>query len=159
MTGLREKLILVAALVVTLIMAGGCGGDAEGTPGSPRVLSTEEARELLLELPYKYRFRKAELPEGASGVLAGTAIGKHHTVLHFGISLGTDAEAVSVPRAGILDPYYYRGAGYVFNSDLVVPKSVRTPFHTRAQWNEAIHMVFEMTEKLCRASTGELCPI
>jgi hypothetical protein len=127
------------------------------------VLGSAEAKDLLLQLPYRYRWRKVKPPEGASGVLAGTAIGKHHTVVDFGIALGTGAEAVPVPHAGTLTPYYYHGGGFVFNDDLEVPGRNETvhpgkQFHSAAQWDEAGTMVVEMQEKLCKASTGQPCP-
>jgi hypothetical protein len=128
-----------------------------------RVLSTDETKHLLLELPYRYRWRKVAVPEGARGALAGTAIGNHHTVLHFGISLGTEAEAVPVPQAGAVTPYYYPRGGFVFNDDLVVPGKGETvhrakQFRTPAQWHEAVLMEVEMSERLCKAVTGEVCP-
>ena len=97
------------------------------------------------------------LPEGPSGALAGSAIGRHHTVVQFGISLGGKSEPVPVPRAGIGGAYYYWGGGFVFTDDLVVPGG-ETNFHSRAQWHEAVDMVIEMQDKLCEASTGEFCP-
>ena len=124
---------------------------------APRVLSAAAANGLLLRLPYRYQWRDVELPQGASSALAGTAIGKHHTIVHFGISFGTEAEAVPVPLAGTLSPYYYYGGGFVFNDDLVLPKGVGKQFHTKAQWDEATTMVVEMQEKLCKAATGEPC--
>lgn len=130
----------------------GCG---EGV----RVLSSTEAKHLLLQLPYRYHWRQVEVPEGASGALAGTAFGKHHTIVHFGISFGTDAEAVPVPQAGARDPYdYTQGGGFSFTDDTVVSGGVGKQFHTAAQWDEAGTMIVEMQEKLCKASTGEPCP-
>lgn len=153
-------------LAIALVVAGsGCGSSANqpGSIGSPRVLSSAEAKRLLLQLPYQYRWRKVKTPAGASGALAGTAIGKHQTVVDFGISLGTGAEAVPVPHAGTLTPYYYRGGGFIFNDDLEVPGKNETihtgkQFHTAAQWDEATTMVVEMQEQLCKASTGQPCP-
>ncbi|MGN6258515.1 MAG: hypothetical protein ACTHN3_12325 [Solirubrobacterales bacterium] len=157
-------------LVVLAALAVGCGSSAsgDGTTGAgstaasndpPRVLSTQEAKQLLQQLPYRYEFRKVKLPEGATGAVAGTAIGKHHTVLHFGVSLGTEAGAVPVPQAGVRDPYdYSAGGGFVFNDDLVVAGGVGKQFKTGAQWEEATSMEVEMEEKLCKAATGEPCP-
>lgn len=127
------------------------------------MLSSAEAKHLLLGLPYRYRWRKVELPKGASAALAGTAIGKHHTVVDFGISLGEEPEAVPIAQAGTLTPYYYWGGGFVFNDDLEIPEKHETihtgnQIHTAAQWDEATTMVVEMQEKLCKASTGVPCP-
>jgi len=157
------SLALVAIAAVT--MTSGCGSaNGSDTDGSPKVLSAPQAKRLLLQLPYRYEWHDVELPEGASGALAGTAIGKHHTVVHFGISFGTEPDAVPVPPAGLLTPYYYYGGGFVFNDDLEVPGKGETvhpgkQFHTAAQWYEANLMEVEMSEKLCKATTGKVCPV
>jgi len=98
-----------------------------------------------------------ELPEGASGVLAGTAFGKHHTIVHFGISLGAEPQAVPVPRAGTSAAYYYWGGGFVFNDDIVLPKGIGKQLQTAAQWREANMMEVAMEEKLCRVVTEKPC--
>jgi len=158
----------VGVLFVFLILTIGCGcgaaANGEGTVGSPRVLSSGEAKRLLLRLPYRYRWRQVPLPKGASGALAGTAMGKHRTVIHFGVAFGTAAEAVPVPQAGRRNPYdYSQGGGFVFTDDIIVPRSIvpsgiGKQIKTAAQWHEANIMEVEMEEKLCKASTGEPCP-
>lgn len=165
-TGLGRRSLAWLFLTVALVAASsGCGNSANqsGSDGSPQVLTSAEAKHLLLELPYRYRWRQVEPPEGASGAVAGTVIGNHHTIVHFGISLGTEPEAVPVPPAGTVTPYYYYGGGFVFNDDLEVPGGNDTvhpgrQFHTAAQWNEAGTMVVEMQEKICKAVTGKPCP-
>jgi|ERR1043165_3701362 hypothetical protein len=157
---------VLLSIVVVIAATGGCGTSAngEGATDSPRILSTNEARELLMQTPYRYAWRKVALPEGASGALAGKAIGDHQTVVHFGVSLGTEAAAVPVPRAGVEDSYdYSEGGGFVFTADLEVPGKNGNvhpgrQFHTRAQWNEAIRMEVAIEEKLCKAATGRPCP-
>jgi hypothetical protein len=140
------------SVVAIAVISCGCGG--------PRVLSSTEAKHLLLQLPYRYHWRKVELPEGASGALAGTAIGGHHTVFHFGLALGRNSYGVPVPRAGTDGAYGY--GGYVFTDDILVPgkreKWESGPqYKTEAQWREAGRMEVNMEEKLCRAETGEPC--
>lgn len=160
----RATLLLLPLVVAIASASCDCGASAkEGSVGPSRVLSSSEAKRLLRQLPYRYRWRRVEIPEGASGALAGTVIGRHRTTVHFGISLGSEAEAVSVPLAGTVTPVYYPRGGFVFNDDLEVPGKNETvhpgkQFHTAAQWNEAGTMVVEMEEKLCKAATGEPCP-
>ena len=152
-SGVGRRASLLVVLVVALVVTNcGCGGGV-------RVLSSTEAKHLLLQLPYRYRWRQVELPEGASGALAGTAFGKHHTIVHFGISLGAEPQAVPVPRAGVLTPDYEWGNGFVFNDDMVLPKGIGRQFHTTAQWHEAAKMVVDMEEKLCKAATAKPCPV
>lgn len=161
---LKSSCVPFSLLIVLGTFAIGCGSPATGDSSSPHVLTATEAKRLLLQVPYHYRWRKVPLPEGASAALAGTATGRHHTILHFGISLGTEADAVPVPNAGLLDPYNYsEGGGFVFNDDLEVPGKNETvhrskQFHTAAQWDEATSMEVEMEEKLCKAATGRPCP-
>jgi hypothetical protein len=155
--------VSLGILLVSVILAVccGCGASAngEGSVGSPRVLSSAEAKRLLLHLPYRYQWRRVPLPEGASAALAGTAVGNHRTILHFGIAFGTEAKPVPVPQAGARDPYdYTQGGGFSFTDDLVIPGGVGKQFHASAQWDEATTMEVEMEEKLCKASTGEFCP-
>lgn len=148
--------VLLGFLLVIVTTASSCG------LGSG-VLSSTEAKQLLLQLPYRYRWRPVEPPEGASGAIAGTAVGRHHTIVHFGISLGTEAEAVPVPHAGVRIPEEYGENGFVFNDDLEIPGKNENihpgkQFHTGAQWNEAARIVVEMEDKLCEAGSGKPCP-
>lgn len=155
-TGFRLRIALGLLLIVATTGVGSCG------LGSG-VLSSSEAKQVLLQLPYRYHWRQVELPEGASGALAGTAFGKHHTIVHFGISLGAEPQAVPVPRAGTSVADYELENGFVFNDDLGVAGkkgNVRWggQFHTAAQWNEAASIVVDMEEKLCKAASGKPCP-
>lgn len=152
MLRLWTSLGLVLAISAT-VHGCGCGSGA---------LSSTEAKQLLLELPYHYKWRQVELPEGASGALAGTVSGKHHTIVHFGISLGAKPQPVPVPRVGSSVHEYGGGSGFVFNDDLEISGKNGTiqfgrQFHTAAQWHEAVSMVVDMEEKLCKAATGKPC--
>lgn len=157
----------MCAFIATGILSSGCGasGAFGGPESAPRIISSGEGKRLLLQLPYRFQFHAVTLPDGASGAIAGTALGKHKTVLHFGISFGKDPEAVPVPRVGTVDPYdYSNAAGFVFNDDMEVPgrnESVHPgpQFHTEAQWQEAANIVVGMQQTLCRAATGKPCPI
>ncbi|HET8814503.1 MAG TPA: hypothetical protein VFM51_06070 [Solirubrobacterales bacterium] len=154
----------ILPLIALTMVAGafGCGSGAkgEGSPGSPRVISVGETKRLLLELPYQYRWRRVENPKGATGAVAGTAVGRHGTVIHFGVSLGTEGEPVPVPQSGTRTAYdYSKGGGFVFTDDVIVPGGIAKQIQTAAQWREANHMVVQMQEKLCKATTGDVCPI
>ena len=143
--------LLVAAISAASY---GCGG--------PEVLNSTEAKHLLLQLPYRYQWRQVRLPEGASAALAGTAIGRHHTVLHFGLALGREAQPVRVPHSGISEVGEY--PGFVFTDDELVPGKREKwepgpQFHTAAQWKEVARMSVAMVEQLCKASTQEPCPV
>ena len=136
--------------------------DVQTASGSAHVLSTPEAKRLLLQLPYRYEWRAVEAPTNETGALAGTATGAHATVLHFGLALGGNSDGVPVPRAGTSGAYSYPRGGFVFTDDLEEQRGYSfrpgRQFQTAAQWNEAINMEFEIEEKLCEAATGEPCP-
>lgn len=155
---LNYPLIAIAASALVLLAGCGMSASGESTQESTRILTASEAKQLLTRLPYQYEWRKVKRPDGASGALAGTAVGKFHTVLHFGVSLGKEAAAVPVPQARAFTPYYYGRGGFVFNDDLVLPKGIGKQFHTAAQWHEGGRMEVEMTERLCQAVTHEPCP-
>ena len=158
---------------ITLIWAlTGCGSSADAGAeetvsveiGKTRVLSAGESRQLLRQLPYRYEFRKVPKPEGAEAALAGRAVGPHHTVLNFGIALGRRTEGVPVPGAGTTESFSYPRGGFVFTTDTFVrgPDGHLVPgpqFETAAQWRESSRMEVMMTDKLCKAATGEPCPI
>lgn len=160
----------LVGLLIILAFVGGCGSSASGDSptstasseedGSPLILSAEDAVALLRELPYHYRFRRVELPEGASDAVAGMATGRHKTVVHFGVAFGQEAEPVPVPQSGTRNPYdFSQGGGFVFTEDIIVSGRVGKQIHTAAQWDEANRMVVAMEEKLCKATTGKPCPI
>lgn len=159
--------VLSTSLVALIILIpnSGCGSSASSDGSSPtaapNVLSEPAVRGLLTQLPYRFRFRNVALPEGATGAVAGTVIGRHHTVVHFGIALGRNPKPVAVSQAGTSGAFYYLGAGYVLTDDLVIPGSSRVgrQFHTDLQWNEATDIEVAMEEKLCREVTGKPCQV
>jgi hypothetical protein len=157
---LKQTLIGMGLLALVMGVCA-CGGSAKGD--GTHVLSSKEAKILLLKLPYRYRFREVAIPEGASGALAGKATMAHGTFLNFGVALGRDPGLVPVPDAGTNSAYGYPRGGFVFTDDLQVAGKNHTwhrpaRFHTERQWNEAISIAVEMQKKLCKAATGEPCP-
>jgi hypothetical protein len=154
----RRVVFTLLGLAVAVLVAG-CGGSALGD-GAEHILSTAEAKHAILELPYRYSFKKVELPAGDSGAVAGRVVGKHHTRIDFGIGLGKEPNGVPVPRAGTGESYGY--GSFIETDDLQVPgksgKWVTGPqIDTKAQWHEANQMIVEIEEKLCRAATEEPC--
>jgi hypothetical protein len=160
---LSFKVALIALCVaVSVVVACACGNVAKGDRGS-RVLSAEEAKQLLLELPYRYKFRTVESPKGASGALAGRVTTSRGTFLNFGVALGRDADGVPVPKAGTGNAYGYPYGGFTFTDDTLIPSKKHkwhspARFRTSKQWHEAVNMGVEMQEKLCMAATGKPCP-
>ncbi len=149
--------------------AAGCGdnagaeGDIAEGSGETRVLGARETKQLLRQLPYRYKFRSVATPEGAEAAVAGRAVGRHRTILNFGIALGHGHYGVPVPRAGTIYSYGYPMGGFIFTDDEFIKgtggRMVPNPqLHTAAQFDEASHMSVMMTDKLCLAATGDHCP-
>jgi hypothetical protein len=90
-------------------------------------------------------------------------VGRHRTVLNFGIALGHGRNGVPVPRAGTIYSYGYPRGGFIFTDDEFIKgpggRMVPNPqLHTAAQFDEASQMSVMMTDKLCLAATSEHCP-
>ena len=165
---LRLFVCLPGAVALVWIVAGcgddaGAEGDIAAGSSETRVLGAKEAKRLLRELPYRYEFRPVAIPEGAEAAVAGRAVGRHRTILNFGVALGHGHYGVPVPRAGTSESYGYPRGGFIFTNDLLIRgpdgRLVSNPhFHTAAQWDEATSMSVMMTDKLCLAATGDHCP-
>jgi hypothetical protein len=165
--GEPKSLCLITCLLGIAALAwgmAGCGDDAgaEGDSGE-RVLSAKETKRLLRQLPYRYEFRSVAIPKGAEAAVAGRAVGRHRTILSFGIALGRGHYGVPVPRAGTSESYGYPRGSFIFTNDLLIKgpngRLASNPrFQTAAQWDEATSMSVMMTDKLCLATTGDHCP-
>lgn len=158
-------LLGLAALGWTTAGCGDAGaeGDIAAGSGETRVLGAKETKRLLRKLPYRYKFRPVATPEGAESAVGGRVIGRHRTMVNFGIALGRGHKAVPVPRAGTRYSYGYPRGGFIFTSDLLIEESdgrlaPNPELRTAAQQNEASEMTVTMTDKLCLAATGEHCP-
>jgi hypothetical protein len=152
--------MVLAAIGICLFMLG-CGSESVADE-SEASLSAEEAKKELQKLPYRYEFIEVTLPDRASAAVAGRAYGRHRTSLTFGVSFGDRPMPVSVPGKQFGDisgtPYF------TYASNLQEPGKKKRwehgkQLHTKAQWNEAIDMTFEMEQRLCKAITHKPCPI
>jgi len=155
--------VISLATVSCIAVLTGCAGTSSN-PEKLAVLSVQETKSVLRSLPYRYIFREVRTPAGAYGAVAGRVRGKHRTVLNFGISLGDAPERVPVPGAGTLEFDSEPQAGFVLTDDLQVPNGhggwkVGERFKSVAQWREANNMEVAIVEALCRAATGEPCPV
>jgi hypothetical protein len=162
----------LAGCLFFLIGMPGCGAVAaeststtrEPQAGSIDVLTTKQAKHLLQKLPYRYGFRSVPLPKGAKGAVAGRVVGPHKTSFNFGIALGTETDPVPVPKVGTENPVWMPGAGLVFTDDLLVKAAngnwvVNPRIKTPAQDRTSVRMIVDMEQTLCRAATGEPCPV
>lgn len=144
---------LIACLVTGVVLLSKALG--------PQVLGETEVKQLLSQLPYRIRFRPVRIPEGADGAIAGTAIGRHQTVVHFGVSLGTGYHPVRFPRPVITEAT--GGETFLVSNDVTIQSgngiAWGRQFRTEAQQYEAARIVTDIEQKLCRATTGEPCAI
>lgn len=162
----RNSYVGVMSALICLSVLAGCGGTGEADESHARqtqFLTGGEIRQTLSRLPYRFRYRSVDVPDGAVSAVAGTAYGRHGTVLNFGIAFGGSAEAVSVPKAGIDSSFGYRGL-FVFTDDFMYRnakgKLITAPqLKTGAQVSEASRISVGITDRLCKSATGEPCPV
>jgi len=154
--GLAAALVAGAALVaivaVVLLVR---------DPG-PKTLGEAEAEQLLRELPYRFEFRPAPVPDGASGAFSGLAFGPHGTVLGFGVSLGREGDPVSLgPHSDLADATGGETFRITDDGMVVVDGKVEVGprIKTAAQWKQTSTMAVAIEEKLCRATEGRACAI
>jgi hypothetical protein len=153
--------MVLGILCVGLIL--GCGSSQETEDEASNLLTADEVKQTLRALPYRYKFRPVARPDGAYSAVAGTAFGRHGTVVNFGIAFGRSTQPVPVPRAGTDGVLGYRNT-FAFTNDLQFRnangKLITGPqFKTGAQWKEAIEISVQITDRLCKSATGEPCPI
>lgn len=149
--------MLVAAALALAAAASGCGGDASGdtvASGGGR-LEPKQVRAALSTLPYKVEVKRVQGPAGNTASFAGKAHGPHDTTLEFSIGIGDPPRPLAVPGAGTKHVEWFEEMNFVFNDDDAIGRK----FKTAAQWREVAHMATEVNESLCRAATGEPCPI
>jgi hypothetical protein len=147
-------IFLVVALVVGVAFL--------ASRSNTKTLSQAETESLLLELPYRFRFHDVPSPDGASGAVAGRAIGPHHTVVRFGVSLGKEGAALSIgPHSDLADATGGESFRVTNGSTLDVGGRIKAApwLRTRAQWLESVTMIVAIEEKLCRATEGKPCAI
>lgn len=152
--------MLVAFCVCAAV---GCGDSQGETSQKTKLLTSDEVRRTLRQLPYRYEFHPVAPPAGAYSAVAGTAVGQRGTVVNFGVAFGRSTQAVPVPRAGTDSTFSYRNT-FIFTDDLQFTNErgklvTNSRLKTSAQWKEAIEMSVELTGRLCRSATGAPCPV
>lgn len=157
----RACAVMITSLCVCTVM--GCGASEEEASHNTTLLTVDEVKRTLRRLPYRYEFRPVTFPAGAYSAVAGTAFGRHGTVVNFGVAFGRSTQAVPVPRAGTDSTFSYRNT-FIFTDDVQFTnergKLVTNPeLKTGAQWKEAIEISVELTGRLCRSATGAPCPV
>jgi hypothetical protein len=150
-----------AAVVAASVLAVGIAA-AVTTSSGAKTLDGPETEAVLRQLPYRFRFHGVPTPDGASGAIAGRAIGPGDVALRFGVSLGGAGDAVSLgPHTDVADAT--GGETFRLSDDtmIVVDGKPREParFSTVARWRTAMRMAVAIEEKLCRATEGGACPI
>lgn len=157
----NKPIYLVVLSVICATVLAGYSGILERHATS--ILTESEAKEALRQLPYRYKFRSADLPEGAEAAIAGAAFGPYKTVLQFGVAFGRSTQSVPVPRAGTSENWGYQDT-MLFTSDLQFKNAkgrlITNPLlKTAKQFREAVEMEVQITNELCKAATGEPCQL
>jgi hypothetical protein len=142
----------VSAICWLLVLTG-CGSASEDS--ASRKLEPGDVRPALRNLPYRHRVWRVPPPKGDTAAFRGRAEGPHHAALEFSIGLGDPPQtSVAVRGAGKVHSVWESAFGYVYN-DSGLPKN----FRTDAEWRAAATMGVEIEESLCKAVSGEPCPI
>lgn len=147
-------------LLVALCLSACGGGEGQAATSEHQAsghggLRAEDVGPVLATLPYKIRLRPAQPPGPDDGAFRGSARGPKNTLVEFSIGVGPEAFAVPLPGIGTVHAVSNGDAGFAFNSYVSSPGG---RFSRPGQWDEAVRMVVEMEERLCRKATGEACP-
>jgi hypothetical protein len=137
------RLIVLALLVTAAAALPGCGSDN---------LSTEEAREAVEGIPYQVSVHE---PDGESGILIGVARGKGNAIVHFAMVTDMDNDAVPSYLRAAADGNLTGGGGWHVFRDRETPLPGQSP----AEYLEQVKISVAIDEALCRAATGDACPI
>jgi hypothetical protein len=140
-------------VIIVLLIAAGCGS-ASGNSASGK-LKPSDVRPALRTLPYVFTLKRIQGPKANVASFRGRAHGPHDTTLEFSIGIGDSPRPVSVPGAGTRHVVWSEEAGFVFNDDGEIARK----FKTTAQWREVGRMATKVEQSLCKAATGEPCPI
>ncbi len=127
----------------------------------PRTLDEAEAKRVLEQLPYQLEFHPQPPPPHASGAIAGRVVGPGGAVVRFGVALGRGADPVRLgPGSGVEAS---GGETFRLSDDATVVVAGRPRIAARletvAEWKEAVRIVVDIEEQLCRATTGKSCTI
>jgi hypothetical protein len=151
-TKVNKAAIPFLAISVLLISAGCGSASSESANGK---LEPGDVRPALRTLPYVFALKRIHGPKGNVASFRGRAHGPHDTTLEFSIGVGDPPRVISVPGAGTEHAVWEGGSGFVFNDDSTVARK----FKTAAQWRQVALMAAEVNESLCKAATGEPCPV
>lgn len=132
----------------------GCGAASGGDLATGK-LEPADVRPALRTLPFDFTLKRIQGPKGNVASFRGRAHGPHDTMLEFSIGIGDPPKVISVPGAGTGHAVWEGGSGFVFNDDSTAVRK----FKTAAQWRQVALMAAEVSESLCKAATGEPCPI
>jgi hypothetical protein len=146
--------ILVVSWVATFLALTGisCGKDlaANGSRLEPTQVAAS-----FRQLPYGIKMHQLSRKNGTEVLFRGTARSKKGVSAAFAISVGDEPSTPPVPLSGIRYAIGHFSLGFVFNDNAAVVRRS----DTKQTWRERITMVQNMEQSLCRAATGESCPI
>lgn len=158
----ESRIVRSAVLVIALsaLLLAGCGSssdeaDAGPAPAEIGKLEPTEVRSALRSLPFDAKAWRVNGPAANVASFRGRAHGPHNTTLEFSVGLGAQPRPIPVPGSGVRHVVWADALGFVFNDDSDVPRK----FKTAAQWRQVAIMAAEVNGSLCRAATGEPCPI
>lgn len=151
-TGMKRIAIPSLLSAGLLFLASGCGS-ASGESASGR-LAPSDVRQALRSLPYEISLTRIKGPSGNTASFRGKARGPRDIILKFSIGIGDPPKAIPVKPLGVQNSAHEDASGFVYNDD-----AWPSEFGSLAQWKVAAHMSVDVWESLCKAATGEPCPV
>ncbi|MFL5901450.1 MAG: hypothetical protein ACJ75S_09670 [Solirubrobacterales bacterium] len=148
-----NKVVIPFFVIIALLTTAGCGSASSESANVK--LEPGDVRPALRTLPYVFALKRIHGPKGNIASFHGRAHGPHDTTLEFSIGIGEPPRPVSVPGAGTKHVVWNEEAGFVFNDDGEIARK----FETAAQWREVGRTATKVEQSLCRAATGEPCPV
>jgi hypothetical protein len=146
--GIWSKLLGLGVGVLAVGMAvGGCGDD--------KMLDPNQVKTTFDSLPYKVTFKPTRYRPSGESIFRGIAKTPRGHSLAFAISVGDSPRPVPVPLSGTKTAAGLFSLGFVFNDNSEFVRATDTP----QSWKERVDMAVDLEQSLCRAATGNACPI
>lgn len=141
--------LLAASL---LLIASGCGSASGDSAGGK--LASSDVRPTLRDLPYEISLTRIKGPPGNTASFRGKARGPGETILKFSVGIGDAPKTIPVKPLGVQNAAQEDASGFAYNDN-----AWPTEFGSSAQWKVAARMSVDIWESLCKAATGEPCPV
>ncbi len=148
--------LLAVGLLALLAGCGSASGEAcpAAAESGTGKLEPSAVRPALRVLPYRVRIRRIKGPARNTASFRGTARGPRGTAVDFSIGVGDPPQAIPVKPLGIQNVAHEDASGFAYNDN-----AWPTEFESALEWKIAARMSVDIWEALCKAATGDPCPV